>query len=520
MNALALMPTLPDFETLEIIATPTRIVIHAGSLTQRAACPRCQTNSTHRHSRYWREVQDLPLGERPVTLRLRLNRYRCRQATCSQQTFREQHPKLVVKWGRSTVRHTSAIQAVGLALGGVPGSRLAARLHLRSSRSTILRHLRTLPLPPPGRLTAVGVDDWALRKGSRYGTIIVDLVAHCVVALLPERSATTVSAWLAAYPTLEIVTRDRASDYIKGIQVGAPQAQQVADRWHLLVNLRETVERCVVQVYVATKAEVQTLASMPALKTTARESATQLQHHTLRQARFAAVQQAHANGMSVSAIATSLSLSAKTVTRWLQSSALPPESRGRSHASKVDPFADYLRRRWQAGCHDQTQLWREIVAQGFSGSRSLVAKWLLARRDPLSPPPISPVPPAKRAAWLCCRLPDALDAEQKVQVAHLLTLPGVERTYQLAQRFVRLLCNQHGDALSPWLTDALLSENPVWISFASQLQRDFAAIHAACSLPWSNGQVEGQVNRLKTLKRQMFGRAHLDLLQIRLCAGT
>src|SRR5688500_11914097 len=141
MKALALIPTIPAFEILEIITTPKRIVIHAGSITQRAVCPRCQTDSTHRHSRYWREVQDLPLGERTVTLRLHLNRYRCRQSTCSQQTFREQHPNVVIKWGRSTVRHTTAIQAVGLALGGAPGSRLAARLRLTSGRSTILRRL-------------------------------------------------------------------------------------------------------------------------------------------------------------------------------------------------------------------------------------------------------------------------------------------------------------------------------------------------------------------------------------------
>jgi transposase len=348
----------------------------------------------------------------------------------------------------------------------------------------------------------------------------VDLIARQVVALLPDRTAATVATWLRDHPTIEIVTRDRASDYIRAIQEGAPQAQQVADRWHLLLNLREAVERVLLQVYADTKAEIQYRPTPFPLTVSAREEAVRQNHHALRQARFEAVHAAHAAGQSASVVARTCNLSRRTVDRWLQSATLPPETRGRKTGSKVDQFGDYLRRRWQEGCHDQSKLWREIVAQGFEGTRSLVGRWLRARRTQPTIPPPPPLPPAKRAAWLLCRPPDSLNAEQTAFLARLRDLPTVELTYSLAQRFVRLVCDRQAADLAPWLTDALASTLPALLSFATHLRRDFDAVSAACSLKWSNGPVEGHINRLKMLKRQMFGRAHLDLLQSRLCPSA
>lgn len=518
MNPLHVVPEVANFEIGEVIVGAKQVVIHAQTRLQEGCCPQCKRVSTHRHSHYVREVEDLPLGVRRVRLRLWMNRYRCYEPTCTQQTFREQHPGLVVKWGRNTHRHMEVQQQVGLALGGQAGVRLGSHLKLVGSRSTFLRRVRAIPPVPPTALTVVGVDDWALRKGKTYGTIVVDLIARHVVALLPDRTAETVATWLRAHPTIEIVTRDRASDYIKAIQTGAPQAQQVADRWHLLLNLRETVERALLQVYADTKAEIQYRPTATPLSVTARTEEARHHHQVLRQARFEAVHAAHAAGHAPTAIASACNLSRRTVDLWLKSPTLPPETRGRQTGSKVDAFGEYLHRRWQEGCHDQSKLWREIVAQGFDGTRSLVSRWLRARRvQPTTPPP-PPLPPAKRAAWLLCRPPDTLDVQQTAFLARLRELPTVDLTYSLAQRFVRLMCDRQEADLALWLTDAFASTLPAWLSFATHLQRDWDAVSAACSLKWSNGPVEGHINRLKMLKRQMFGRAHLDLLQSRLCS--
>lgn len=241
MNALQVLPQVANFAIKHVMVCEKQVVIHARTRLQKACCPRCTTLSTHRHSEYMREVEDLPLGERRVRLRLWMNRYRCYQPTCTQQTFREQHPELVVRWGRNTHALVSAQQHLGRELGGQAGARLGSHLTLVGSHTTFLRRVRAILPPPPKGLTVVGVDDWAVRKGKTYGTIIVDLIARQVVALLPDRTAETVATWLRAHPTIEIVTRDRASDYIRAIQEGAPQARQIADHWHLLLNLREAV---------------------------------------------------------------------------------------------------------------------------------------------------------------------------------------------------------------------------------------------------------------------------------------
>jgi hypothetical protein len=172
MNALQVLPEVANFDIGEVIVGAKQVVIHAQTRLHEGCCPRCKTLSTHRHSEYMREVEDLPLGERRVRLRLRMNRFRCNQPTCTQQTFREQHPELVVKWGRSTYRLASAQQQLGRELGGQAGARLGSHLTLVGSRSTLLRRVRAIKPPPPTALTVVGVDDWAVRKGKLTGRLL------------------------------------------------------------------------------------------------------------------------------------------------------------------------------------------------------------------------------------------------------------------------------------------------------------------------------------------------------------
>jgi transposase len=207
-----------------------------------AACPRCAVPSSSIHRRYQRHPTDLPWGTHAVRLQLTVRQFVCRNATCTRRIFTERLPDLVATYARKTHRLITALRAIGMALGGQAGARLATCLRGSASAATLLRLIRRTPIPPTPALQAVGVDAWAWRRGHRYGTILVDLATHRVVDLLPERSATALAAWLVQHPTLTVVSRDRSDLYADGIRRGAPQAVQVVDRFHLVQNLREAVE--------------------------------------------------------------------------------------------------------------------------------------------------------------------------------------------------------------------------------------------------------------------------------------
>jgi transposase len=210
---------------------------------RRGRCPSCGKTSTRLHSRYVRHPADLPsLGCR-VRVELEVRRFYCINAACARRTFAERVPELLEPWARRTRRLASAQARVGVALGGQAGARLLPHLGMPASGATLLRMVRRLPLPvaPPPRVVAV--DDWALRRGQTYGTIVVDLERRRVVDLLPDRQAQTVSTWLRAQPTLEVVARDRSTEYARGITMALPRAMQVADRWHLLHNVRQMLQR-------------------------------------------------------------------------------------------------------------------------------------------------------------------------------------------------------------------------------------------------------------------------------------
>ena len=217
--------------TLRVTSTPTSV-----------PCPLCHVQIPRVHSRYTRTLADLPWGAYVVHLQLRVRKFFCSNPACPRQIFTERLPTVAAPWARRTLRLAQFLLACGIALGGEAGARLVARLGRRSSRDTLLRLVQVAPTPDAPAPQIIGVDEWAWRRGHRYGTILVNREDHRVLDLLPERSVESVAAWLAQHPTIRVVCRDRSALYSDGIRQGAPHAVQVVDRFHLVKNLREAAE--------------------------------------------------------------------------------------------------------------------------------------------------------------------------------------------------------------------------------------------------------------------------------------
>ena len=389
-----------------------------------AACPTCAASTDRIHSRYQRTLHDLPWQGRPVMLRVQARRFRCLNPACPRQTFAE---ALTGAAGSSTHRteRLGALQChLGLAVGGEAGARLAERLAVPTSPDTLLRLVNRVsrlaePRPVP---RVLAVDDWSWRRARRYGTILVDLQRNAVVDLLPDRQAATLAEWLRQRPGVEIVARDRAGAYSDGIRQGAPNAVQVTDRWHLLRNLGDAVRAVVDRQHAAIRRmtrqiaeeaamSASTMASMATdpinpIRPTAAEQRSQTAY-ARRQARYEEAARLKASGMSIKRIAAVLGAERKTIRRWLRAGGAALW-RKPQRAGRLGPYHDYLDRRWNEGCRNAAQLWRELVTLGFSGRPGTVRHWIgrwrksEARAANLSTEPVVPIQPpsARRLARL------------------------------------------------------------------------------------------------------------------------
>jgi transposase len=190
----ALLPPTGTVRLTEVTVEQTAIRLQLTATTPTAICPHCAVPSSAIHSRYQRHPADLPWGTCAVPIQLMVRKFVCRNRACARRIFTERLPDLIATYARKTHRLITVLRAIGVALGGNAGARLAARLRLPTSPATVLRLVRTAPVPRPPALQAVGVDEWAWRRGHRYGTIVVNLADHRVVDLLPDRSAASVAA--------------------------------------------------------------------------------------------------------------------------------------------------------------------------------------------------------------------------------------------------------------------------------------------------------------------------------------
>jgi transposase len=470
---------------------------------------------------------DLPWEGIPVGIELHVRRFFCDNDKCGQHIFTERLSETAPRYARRTARLSVALEQITQALGGSAGSRLAHQLGILTSDSTLLRQLRRRACRDCTRAPRVlGIDDWAWRKGHRYGTILCDLERGKVIDLLPERSAESTEQWLRAHPGVEIISRDRAGLYAEAATRGAPKAVQVADRWHLLHNMTEALtealaphHRLLAEVArtVATKAETGTDVATETPPTQSAHRHGQLigQNRERRLARYEMVMELFGRGVSQREIARQCGLSRKTVRRFIRAQGFP-ERKQRRRGSFLDRHRDYLEMRWQQGCRNTARLCQELRDQGIVVRPRTLRDWMRKKHGPRkrcdqprpSVPALMRASPRQVAWWILKPSGQVhLYLDQLIQKS-----PEIARCADLAREFFRMIRDRDTAAWPGW-RDAT-ARSP-FASFTKHLCRDEAAFLSALTLPWSNGPVEGQVHRLKLIKRSMYGRANFDLLRLR-----
>jgi transposase len=531
------LPHLDGLHVDRVTSVLGGVQIEARCRSAGAVCPACGAWSSRVHSGYARTVADSPVGGRPVLIRLRVRRFFCASPACQRFTFAEQADGLTGRYLRRSLPLLGLLAQIGLALAGRAGARLAAVLGVAVHRATLLRLVAALPEPELGAAPEVtGVDDFALRKGRVYGTVLVDIGTGKAIELLADREASTLEAWLAAHPGAAVICRDRAGGYADGARRGAPEAIQVADRWHLWHNLGEYVEKAA----AAHRGCLARPAGAPADGSDAPASpgpaaagpAPPAEPEGLRDVcgrerrlvartrdRHTAVHGLLAAGHSERAAAQILSLSRGTVHRFAAAaSADELLVKATSRQTKLDRYKPYLRQRWNEGITSAAALHAELQARGWRGSVQAVERYVRPFRAMTAAPPPAPAVPKTRqiTRWLLTR-PGNLDDGEQAQLADLQArCPHLDALTAHVRSFAEMMTRRRGQQeLEGWLTAVEADDQPELHSFANGIRRDQQAVTNGLTLPYSSAAVEGNVNRIKMIKRQMYGRASFALLRKR-----
>jgi len=548
---MTLLPKSQGLKLQDVAINAEMVSLSVESTCPSACCPVCGQRTARLHSRYLRTLADLPWGGRPVRVSLRVRRFRCSRSECPRRIFAERLPSVVEPYARKTARLREIPRLVGFALGGEAGGRLLWRLGMMASPSTLLRYVRgslEVAYPQPH---VVGIDDWAFRRGRRYGTMIVDLERHEVIDLLEDREAASARAWLERHPQIRIIARDRGGAYAEAATKGAPQAMQVADRWHLMHNLANALEEFLLQkkktLREATRTETESpeddyatsfsagslTPNRPRIWYERQLEASRKRHERIVE-QWRNIRRLHLAGADVHDIAKRLGVSRETVYRYRRMEESPEPVRFRHKRRVLDPYVPYILRRWGEGCRNGVKLYWEIRERGYAYGASNVARLVAELRRAgvggsitdraqggVVLPEKATVPTARQAAALFLKRGEKLTTEQEAYLDRLGALDeALADAYRLTREFASMVRGLEGEKLDDWLKAADASKATRMRRFAKGLKKDLPAVRAGLTEKWSNGPVEGFIHNLKLIKRSMYGRASFGLLRRRVLGAS
>jgi transposase len=523
---MSLEPLCPDPATWRIaLIAPERdrLILHLEPVRRAVACPVCGTRSQRVHSRYHRKPWDVSWGQWPVQLIVQARRFFCDVPTCPRQIFVEPFPRVLARYARQTERLRQVLLELAHASSAEMGARLARWLGYMTSPETLIRLQRRerFALPAP---CILGVDEFALRRGVTYGTLLVDLERRQPVAVLEGRTAELVIKWLQAHPSVTTLVRDRAGAYALAGRVAVPDALQVADRFHLVRNVSDALKTLLHAGRWHPPATGLQPERSPHTSTTAAVSPAETspkapQPTPRKRALWEAVQQRRGLGQSLRQIAQALGIDRRTVRKYLAADQPLGYPARRPRPTQLSPYVGYLAERWAQGCHNARRLYHELVPRGYRGSegmvRVVVRPW--RTRQEGRPPPLTAAQLSRLILQPTGRL---TEAEQEALQGFLRANPRLAQGYELKSQFQTLVADRDLGALEPWLQQAEGSDLPSFQTLAQSFRQDYDAITAALTTPWSTGQCEGQICRVKLIKRLGYGRAKLDLLRQRILHRT
>ena len=513
MEAKALSPGPSVFRLISITPTASAIVLNLIPLNSSARCPVCSTLSSRIHSRYLRSPMDLPWSQWPVRLMITARRFFCDNPDCPQRIFAEPFPGIISRYSRRTDRLQNALLELSHIGSAESAARLASLLGFVASGDTLIREQRKESIKPSLPET-IGVDEFSLKRGETYSTIIVDLEHHRPLDVLEGRQMEVLSAWLEKYAGIKVIARDRAEAYASAAKKSAPDAVQVADRFHLLRNAGDALRKLIdSRRWVMTKPEIkippsEMIENIPAMPVKLHQASPR------KVARWEEVRKRRAAGISIRAIASDLKVSRRTIRKYLSINSPPIYGPKRPLRNKITPFLPYLKKRWEEGCHKASYLYREIVKLGYDGSdsrvRMVVHPW---RKTGISVLPKHP----PSLIWLLLRSKEKLRPEEREDLEETLRLnPLLEIGYKLKEDFGNIVRQRNINGLEDWLNKAVSSGIKSFTGMAKSIRQDIAAVINGLELKWSTAQCEGQNCRVKLIKRAGYGRAKVDLLRQRI----
>lgn len=500
------------------------LIINAEMISPFSNCPKCNQDSSSIHSRYQRYISDLPFFGSQCYINLKVRRFFCTNTVCERQIFCERLDNIAEAYARKSERLIAGLTAIGFEIAGNTAKKLCAQLGMKISANSVNRLLRSCNSRPNEKVKVrvLGVDDWALCRGQRYGTLLVDLEKHEVIDALENRDANTLSAWLKKHPEIEIVSRDRSGDYAKAVKESAPQAIEVADRWHLLKNLREMLERYLQTFSTEIKAVQDKEIVLPTPNLSSRKEEEKQANYQRRLKQFQSVHKLFKEGYSKSQIARELCLARGTVIRYLNLEILPQTQR-RSAMGKLKPHLEKIHQCFLEG-QTISQIWRAIKSDGFAGKRAMVKRYIqylktltVEQFEFLTSNKIKTKVSVKNLSYALLKDKDDISESIEAILEHLRkSSEAFEFVEKQAIDFATMLKSREPDNFYAWLKTCCQSSIPQLKNFAIKMKQDQEAVHNAMKYHWSNGQLEGQINRVKTIKRQLYGRANFDLLKARI----
>lgn len=516
-KALHLSSLIPaGFTMVAAFRDDDRTTITVRSSSQSSFCPACGEESLRVHSRYQRRIADLPLAGTPVHLICGVRRFRCAARQCGQKIFTEQFAAgALAPWARRTGRLDGLVHHLALALGGRPAASLARRLRLPVSNDTLLRVVRRRGCAARPAPNVIGIDDWAWRRNHRYGTIICDLERRKPISLLPDREPATAQAWLTAQPQITVVARDRGGAYARAAAKALPHAVQVADRWHLMENASHAFLDAVRRSMRQIRRSVGAMTINPALLTAAER--LQYEGYLHREETNAAVLAEAREGVSIKEIVRRTGHSRGLVRRILRGER---SDVFRVRESSLETHLPWLDQQWAEGSRNGADLWRRVRSRGFRGSLRVVTEWASRRRqaERVDAESLHRVPSARTIARLMTTGRDTLSRAETVTVAAVEAgVPTLVEARAVVEGFHEMIRHKREGDLTPWIERG---RGSLVASFANGIARDVSAVRAAIVTSWSNGQTEGQITKLKLVKRQMYGRGKLDLLEARVVGAA